>query len=170
MSMATLIPQFSSHRMVRDYVQQSYLPAFATHEALAAENYTGARALADWRNRVLAEWNGVQVIEVTTGEDADTVAVGDAIEVEAIINPGRLSAADLCVEAYHGEVSIAGQLDGAHGERMELAETLPDGKLRYQTQLTLPNNGYYGCTVRVYPSHPLLGNRFALQRLTWAPE
>jgi starch phosphorylase len=168
-SMATLVPRFASHRMVREYVEKSYLPAHASQAALVTSNYAGARQLAQWRTRVQAAWGGVHIESAGVGDSSGEMRVGDTLQVEAVLSPGALAAGDLAVEAYHGQVTSTGEMEGAEGDAMELVETLPDGKLRYRKELTLPDNGYYGVTVRVYPNHPLLGNRFALAKMAWAP-
>ena len=60
-SMATLTPQFSSSRAVRDYTQRYYLPA--AHEWLRRRDgqASGAEApgrqLVSWRERLDAAWN-----------------------------------------------------------------------------------------------------------------
>jgi starch phosphorylase len=167
-SMAALIPQFASHRMVRDYVQFSYLPAHACQARLSDSGAAAARELASWRNRVLSAWDSVRIEQVTNGDTDSELQAGGRVEAEAIINPGHLSADDFCVEIYHGRVGISGDLEDAQGTGMELEEVLPDGRFRYRSSLELPLSGYYGFTVRVYPSNPLLGQRLALAKMRWS--
>jgi starch phosphorylase len=164
-SMIELIPRFSSHRMLADYICQSYLGAHKAQAALTAESYAGAQQLAEWRERVLADWAAVKIESITEGGSSDA-KVGDTIDIRATIDPGALSPEDLAVEVFHGNVAVSGELAAAQGHRMELAQSR-DGRLYYETRLPLSSNGYYGFTVRVYPSHPLLGAKFVLHKMSW---
>ncbi len=51
-SMAALVPQFSSHRMVLDYARDFYLPAEAHGKAVRAREGAVAKALSAWREEV----------------------------------------------------------------------------------------------------------------------
>ncbi len=78
-SMARLVPAFSSHRMVLDYVEQYYLPAQEQGRALRAAGGKLARELAAWQDDVFRSLplvhfrsgnlslNGALVVEVFLG-------------------------------------------------------------------------------------------------------
>jgi starch phosphorylase len=50
-SMAVLTPQFSATRMVRDYVEQAYLPAAAALRERMQDGAAKAKAMAQWEQR-----------------------------------------------------------------------------------------------------------------------
>jgi glycogen phosphorylase len=58
-SMAGLAPQFSSNRMVRDYVEQLYLPAATALQQRCAREAELARELHTWRHTLAAHWHEV---------------------------------------------------------------------------------------------------------------
>ena len=60
-AMMTVIPQFSSRRMLQDYAEGLYYPAARQYERLAREDFTPARVLADWKQRVRAAWQKVDL-------------------------------------------------------------------------------------------------------------
>ena len=62
----SLGPEVSAARMVRDYTQLLYEPTALHADRLAADEFEPARALAAWKQRVLAAWEGVDILSVET--------------------------------------------------------------------------------------------------------
>ena len=52
--MMSVIPRFNMRRVLFDYTQGLYLPAARQYRRLAANGFTGARTLAEWKQRVRA--------------------------------------------------------------------------------------------------------------------
>ncbi|HET9443076.1 MAG TPA: alpha-glucan family phosphorylase, partial [Acidimicrobiales bacterium] len=61
-NLRSLGPQVLASRMVRDYVDRLYEPIATQATALSADGYARARALAAWKARVQAGWEGVRVV------------------------------------------------------------------------------------------------------------
>src|SRR5690348_2937136 len=55
-AMMTVIPQFNMRRVLSDYTQGLYVPAARQYRRLAAGGFSGAVALAEWKQRVRALW------------------------------------------------------------------------------------------------------------------
>ena len=70
---ATLGPEVTAARMVRDYTDVLYEPAAASSIKLSADGGTAAVELAAWRERVEAAWDGVSITSV---EVDDSVTAG----------------------------------------------------------------------------------------------
>ena len=60
-AMMTVIPRFNMRRVLFDYTRGLYQPAAAQYRRLAADGFTGARTLADWKQRVRAAWPKVSL-------------------------------------------------------------------------------------------------------------
>jgi starch phosphorylase len=181
-SMSSLIPRFTSHRMLRNYIEEAYVPAHEAQAQLSADNYRGARELADWRQRVEQHWAqvAVQRIEVS-GESLNgaqvlpgrssgsgSLNVGEALQVRALVAAGGLSPDELLVEVYAGTVDANGGFRQASSQAMHLDETDAQGRLVYSAALASQQSGQFGFTVRVLPRHPQLQGKFASHLLTWA--
>ena len=98
-SMRTLVPQFSTARMVKEYLTRFYFPAAAHYERLAADGCARAREVAVWKERVLHAWRDVAVVSVTHPVDMEFI-VGTQLPLEARVRLGTLTPADVRVEAY----------------------------------------------------------------------
>ena len=70
-SMATLAPEFSSNRMLRDYVEQYYLPASAHYQRRNDNNATLAKELALWQIQLAEHWSAIYMQNLQI-ESSDT--------------------------------------------------------------------------------------------------
>ncbi len=190
-SMSSLIPRFTSHRMLRNYIEESYLPAHSRYAALTAGSCEGAKDLAAWRSRIQAAWPQVRVLSLEVGgsslngaqvssgaeSDSGSLVVGEEITVEASIDPGGLQSEDLLVEVYRGPIGADGQFRSGTGQSMQLlgpaageaaaASASANGALRYTTRLVSPHSGLFGFTVRVFPRHSNLAGKYGSFLVTW---
>ncbi len=163
-AIASVAPQFSLNRMLKEYVGQYYIPAGTLGRNLAAENYAAARALSDWEERVKSAWPEIHLW--ASGPANGETHVGGSIKVEAALQPGTLNPSDLAVELVYGQ-----QQDGD----LRTAQVVPmlqvadaDGQARYSLDLSLPDSGRFVYGVRVRPNQPDLPNPFALPLVRWA--
>ena len=67
-SMGRLAPQFSSDRMVKEYVDQVYLPAAADYESRAADGARIAYDLEAWHRRLAEHWYGLHFGEIRVSQ------------------------------------------------------------------------------------------------------
>lgn len=84
-SMATLTPRFSSNRMLRDYLQQYYLPASSGVAHRQVNNNQLARELHQWQQQLQTQWSQLRFNKV------DIQTVGQGIHVQAEIYLGQLA-------------------------------------------------------------------------------
>jgi starch phosphorylase len=161
-SLASLGPQVTASRMVRDYVEHLYEPTAERAERLRADRHARARALAAWKARVESAWGKVRIDAV---DSDDTIAdLGACRRVTAVVNLGDLSEGDVAVQLLHGPVGQNDELGDEHAvETMAPAE---DGT--WVGEFPLERTGLYGFTVRVVPSHPDLVTPVELGKVAWA--
>ena len=58
-SMATLTPQFSANRMLREYLEDYYLPAAIAYRTRTLDNGRVAKSLAQWHDNIQHHWNNI---------------------------------------------------------------------------------------------------------------
>ena len=165
-SMANLIPRFSSHRMLMNYIDEAYLPADAAHRRLSANDYSKAVELARWHTEVVEKWGNVRVVNIEVDKQ-DELIVGDEVAIRATVEAGGLKPGDLRVEVYSGPVDSTGGFLKASGLEMEPEPGTDTARPAFVTSLKVPQSGYFGFTVRIMPRHAELPNKFAAYRLTW---
>jgi starch phosphorylase len=166
-SIATLNHEFNTHRMVREYAERFYLPAAARAGRLAANDFRGARGLAEWKARVTAAWPAVKVAGVANGF-ADRLRVGEPIDVRASVHLAGLSAEDVRVELYLGRIDPNGEL--LQGSSVPMTAVGEENGLHVFgiRHVAYTESGLHGLTVRVLPHHPDLATPFLPGLIAWA--
>jgi starch phosphorylase len=93
-SMARLTPQFSANRMLREYVEELYLPAAAMLRARVDNQSHEADALAEWERSLRLHWGAIAVgaIESQVSDGVLTMSVP--------VRLGAIDAGAIAVEVY----------------------------------------------------------------------
>jgi glycogen phosphorylase len=178
-AMMTVIPQFSSRRMLNDYVDGLYLPAARQAGRLAQDGFAGARALADWKQRVRQAWPKVSLRLVS---DAPTelprrqrltirVAASlaglspDEVRVEFV---GRRQLPEASFEPPPLSSYRNGAPDGVWTARFAPTGAVdPDGGAVFTLDVEPPASGQFATEVRIYPYHELLAHPYELGLMKW---
>jgi starch phosphorylase len=171
-TLTTLRPQVQATRMVREYVEDWYLPAARAASRIAADGYAPARELAAFRSRLNAAWPSVAVLGVDASGLPDTPVVGAPMTVRAVVALGGLDPADVAVEAVVGRVDETDELGDAVTVPMKhvgpVDDVATDGRERFEAVVQLPHAGLTGYTVRVLPANPLLASSAELGKVVLA--
>jgi starch phosphorylase len=162
----SLGPEVTAARMVRDYVEELYEPTARHADRLVADDFKPARELAAWKARVLAAWEGVEILSVET--DVSVASLGTDRTVEAEVTLGSLTADDVEVQLVHGPVGQHDEIEHPTITTMTPIDENGSGSLRYRGSFSCDAAGRYGFTVRVVPSHPDLITSVELGRVAWA--
>ena len=94
--MMSVIPRFNMRRVLFDYTQGLYRPAAAQYRRLAADAFTGARTLAEWKQRVRQAWPRVSL--KLLADAARDLPRGERLRLRVAAGLNGLSPADVRVE------------------------------------------------------------------------
>ncbi len=143
-------PKVLATRMVRDYVEQLYVPATGSSRTMADSGYGPARTEAQWRARLQENWNGVRVAHVEATGGGDTPEIGSTLALRAEVELPHLTPTDVEVQAAYGRVDDADGLHEVTTVPMEHEHT--EGSRHWFTAtVPLERTGAFGYTVRVLP-------------------
>ena len=158
-SMATLAPQFSSNRMVRDYVEQVYLPAAQAYRDRVANGGAHAGALRAWESELRQHWDHMHL-----GRPAVTLA-GDAWQFDIQVYLGDVDPEAIAVEIY-ADPGVAGDPVTVPMQRTTPLIGATRGYLyRALVSARRPARDY---TVRVVPVHPQARVPIELPLILWS--
>jgi starch phosphorylase len=101
-SMATLTPEFSASRVIREYANDHYLPAAAGYNARAANDGKLGADLLQWQRRIVEQWNTLRFGNVTS----ETKDGQHRFQIEVL--PGGLHPDQFSVELYAGPTGEGG--------------------------------------------------------------
>src|SRR3712207_7480576 len=91
-------PKVQATRMVRDYVQQLYVPAARSARVMAEGGYAPARDEAGWRARLLDRWSTVRAAHVEATGAGDTPEIGSTLALRAEVELPGLTPSDVQVQ------------------------------------------------------------------------
>jgi glycogen phosphorylase len=152
-TLQTLGPKVLASRMVRDYTTQLYGPAARAGWALNGPDFTGARALASYKDKVVAAWPGVHVDHVESSGVSDSPQVGDTLHVRAYVSLGDLSPEDVDVQVVRGRAQDTDELTDVVCDSLEFVESYEGGRHQFAGDFALARTGSFGYTVRILPRH-----------------
>ncbi|MGH8228009.1 MAG: alpha-glucan family phosphorylase [Steroidobacteraceae bacterium] len=178
-AMMTVIPQFSTRRMLEDYVTGLYRPAAEQSRRLCADGYAGAKALAEWKRRVREAWPKVS-LKMLSDAPAE-LPQRERLELRVAAALGGLSPSDVRVEfvarrrlpqvsfeppalSSYREVSPAGLWTAALAST---GEHLPEGDAVFTLDVEPPASGQFATEIRVYPCHEMLAHPYELGLMKW---
>ncbi|HKZ73439.1 MAG TPA: alpha-glucan family phosphorylase, partial [Steroidobacteraceae bacterium] len=178
-AMMTVIPRFNMRRVSHDYAEGLYYPSARQAKRLAAEDFAGARQLADWKLRVRQLWPRVGLRPLN---DAPTeLPRGETLRMRVGAALNGLSPADVSVEFVAKRILPeadfeplplssyrAKPLDGLwRATFTPTGETGPDGTVVYGLDAKPLGSGRYLTEVRIYPRHELLSHPYELGLMKW---
>jgi starch phosphorylase len=112
-SMASLTPQFSADRTVRDYTTQHYIPAAAAYRERAAAKGETGRRIVDWQQALETQWPHISFggVKIQTASDQHS------FEAQVHLNdldPDTVRV-ELFAEGFKQEMERSGQSSGSAG-------------------------------------------------------
>jgi starch phosphorylase len=157
-SIITLTPHFSTNRMLREYLQDYYLPAAQAQRHRQADDGAIGRQLAAWRSRVTRHWQGLHWDQLHAHTDQD----GHHLSLHLYLDD--LGPDDIQLECF------AEPLDDRPAERHVLrrGEALPGAINGFLYTGLLPTErplSHY--TPRIIPAHPEALVPLELNLITW---
>ena len=164
-SMQSVIPRFNAQRMVKDYIDEVYLPAIDSIARLTADKGVGAAELARWKKEVRGRWNGVSARRLDGARSF--MEQGENLELRVAARLNGLKGEDVIVECLLGKSMEGGDMElavrnvlTATGE--EHGETIFQGSFACNGL-----SGLIAYKLRIYPSHPMLCRRFEMGFMKW---
>jgi len=164
--MRNLAPVFNTNRMVRDYTQMFYTPAFDRGKLLAENALARAVALASAKDSMRHRWNGIRIVGVHTSGNGH-FKVGDQMQVEALVDLPGLDPKELTVELYTGPVSSGGQIENPQALRMTHAKAMAPDRHVFVGQIACRTSGRQGFAIRILPGYRDMATPFEPGLIIW---
>ncbi|MDY6234149.1 MAG: alpha-glucan family phosphorylase [Desulfovibrio sp.] len=167
-AMQTLIAQYSSHRMLRDYLSDYYIPAATSHQEIRSNHYALARHLTHWKQDVNVRFSSVQMDTIRIeGIKEDSLLDGQSLHVAVTVHPGSMKLDELLVQL------VAGPGDGStFTETPDVVEMQPesegvDGTMTFVCTYTPSRSGIHVYGVRVMPCTEGLSSPLETRLVLW---
>ncbi len=107
--LVSLGPKVTASRMVRDYVDHALRAGRRpAPTGWPSTDHANAKALAQWKARVLTGWSGVRITGVVA--DTGTAELTSLRNVTVTVQLGSLAPSDVAVQLVHGPVGQGDEL------------------------------------------------------------
>ncbi|MBC7785623.1 MAG: alpha-glucan family phosphorylase [Burkholderiales bacterium] len=166
--MRVLAPYFNTNRMVREYAETFYIPAGRRGSVLAEGGLKRAVSLAHSKDRLRAKWGGIKVLGIHTSGNGH-YKVGEAMQVEALVELGDLVPADITIQLFSGALTGAGdEIDSPNVTRMPHTREVAPGRHLFTGRIACQTSGRQGFAVRVIPGLEDLATQFEPGLILWS--
>jgi len=163
-TIAQVASNFTTNRMLTDYLNQYYLPLSARKAVMRADNFKNAKAMAAWKQLVREEWQHIEVLSVVK-PDGSTV-MGDEFKSEVVLKINKLQPSDIGVELLFAANDTKGEL---HIQQtiQYTCESFENYTAKYTADILPDHSGSYQVAVRMYPKNEHLQNRQEFDLVRW---
>jgi starch phosphorylase len=168
-SMKKLGPIFNTHRMVEQYFTEYYMPSFRKRSMLMEGNWAKAKEISSWKDKMLSNWNSVNLINVSGDGNSKLFHVGEDFPVQADIRLGNLTPDDVEVQVYFGPYEKQEDPQYNFTVVMEAEKSnSQNGIYKYIGYIKCKESGRIGYTIRILPKNALFIHPFELGLVYWA--
>lgn len=168
-SMRTLIPAYSSHRMVRDYLRDYYMPTAERQNQMFSQDFEAVKRIVEWKKDIAARFDSVHVgLLRIDGMDSDTCMAGQPIRVTVSLDPGKMKQDELLVQFVVGPFNGSELTEKPDVTRMEYERTTSDHSLVFSCDYVTRHSGHQAYGVRILPTAANLCSDFDTNLVLWA--
>lgn len=165
-SLAKIAPEFTTKRMITDYLNRFYIPEAERAAIIKADNFKAAKDLAQWKQTVRDMWEGIEVVDVDMPDIAKNVlGIGDVYPINIVIDKHN-SDVDLGMEMVFASGADANSMKVVHADPLKITK-VEGTKVTYSLELSLNYPGIFKFGIRIYPSNQLLPHKQDFPLMKW---
>jgi phosphorylase/glycogen(starch) synthase len=165
-TIARVACDFTTNRMLTDYMNQYYIPQSQRAEEVKADDFKVARDIAAWKKHVRRSWDDVQVVSRTEPQASYDISEKNPLHSEIVLNLGDLQPEYVGVELVFAQTDIHGKLHIDQVNELQMVEA-QDGTARYAVDVMPGTTGAYQVGLRIFAKHPLLPHRQDFECVKW---
>ncbi|WKN44427.1 alpha-glucan family phosphorylase [Tunicatimonas pelagia] len=177
-TIAQIAPEFTMKRMMDDYFERFYNKLGEQRKKVHADDFAGARELAEWKGKVVGVWNQIRVLQKSIYDFAnDPLPLGENFKAEIILDIKNLASEDVGVEllvAHREEdehhIVLEEVMSQKQVKKLDSDSPVPEGTgtmVKYTADSKITFSGVYEYGFRVFPQHPLLASQQDFNLVTW---
>ncbi|MCF0176614.1 MAG: alpha-glucan family phosphorylase [Bacteroidales bacterium] len=168
-TVAMVACNFTTNRMLTDYLNQYYVPQAERFEKIAADDFAKAREISAWKNKLRSEWHkGNVVSQVLPDSGINEVSFGQPFKAEVKVYLGEV----LQPEEIGVELLFAKTDEKGRHHIQEVYEFVPGSKdednvVVYTADIAPDRAGFYMTACRVYAKNADLPHRQDFELVRW---
>jgi starch phosphorylase len=165
-SVTKITPRFTTKRMMDDYFAKFYNKLAKRHALLAADNFKVAKEIVDWKQNIVAHWDGIEVVNSTLNAKSSELSVGNKCTIAVELDTKDLNDKGIGVELVAVRTSTHNNNKLFEVKPLELVKT-KGTHLFFETEYQLSYAGGMKFGLRMYPKNDLLPHRMDFCYVRW---
>lgn len=158
-SIALIAPNYTTKRMLDDYIDRFYNPLRKRFAFITANNYEKAKEISAWKEKIASGWEQIEVISSSVSEKLlDNPEVGDVYQAEAIIDLKNLGDTGIGVDFVSLEKDKNNNDKIDEVKEMELYK-VEGTKLYFKLEERISRAGTFKYAFRMFPKNQDLAHR-----------
>jgi len=172
-SISSIAPQYTTKRMINDYITRFYKPLSARKETVAKDNFHTTRQLAAWKHDTFTKWDKVSVDSITVtnrkGErisDTPLLLEGEKVVIEIVVDKKDM-AGDIGIDFVLTQYNIK-EKNHTYVSTLEIPLLKEEkSKLYFHFQFEMTQSGLFNYLLRMYPKHKDMAHKMVFPLLRW---
>lgn len=166
-TIAKVASNFTTNRMMNDYLRQYYNPLYERTLKLKADDCAIAKEIAFWKKNIRRSWSHIELKKYERlDDDKDQVMLGKERTVSMELFLGDVDPKYIGVEMVWTEQDKNGRYNVKGCQTFEL-ESSSEGIAKYVCHLVPNTTGAFFVTVRVFAKNDLLPHRQDIDLVRW---
>ena len=166
-TIALIAPEFVMGRMLDDYEARFYSKLWARSKKIKQNNYSAAKELTEWKNRIRRAWDAVELVELDAPDTFNrSLPLGEHFKASVTLQLQTLNAEDLGLEVVFYKRHSETELELIAIYPLEVSSQL-DAQATYTCDVVPPAAGVFEYGFRLYPKHELLVHRQDFGLVRW---
>lgn len=166
---AKVSPNFTTTRMLKDYMDQYYSSLYKRSEHIKNDDFELAKDLSSWKKKVFRAWESIEVISVKSPDvSKEPIVLGKNYFGEVILDLNELSAEDIGVEIVIAEM-IAPDSDAVKvifTQEFKLVSL--EGKIAtYKVDIVPVKTGAFDFGIRIFPKNENIPHKQDFNLVKW---
>lgn len=166
-SIAQITPNYTTKRMMDDYFDRFYMKQAKRKALLTAKNYEKAKEISDWKEKMAAGWNSIEIVSIDVPENLIKYPqVGEDYKINIVVDVKQDNLKGIGIELVSTRTDQNNNSELSSVDELTLVKT--DGtKLFFTINYQLDNAGAYKYGFRMFPKHELLPHRQDFCYVRW---
>ena len=165
-TIAQVACNFTTNRMLTDYMNQYYLPQAARFGEMVADDYKMAREIVLWKSKLVREWQNIEVVSISQPQSYYSVSGENALVSTIVLNIGNLQPEDVGLEIIFAVRDKKDKLHIRNKTEYKVVDA-KDGVVTYQASIVPDRTGMYELATRMFPNNPVLPHRQDFGLVRW---
>ena len=160
---------FSAQGMLMNYTDQFYISAMKAARSLSENNFGLNRDVTAWLDRISSSWDRIAIRDIEFPNLAQTVLVGDQIQVKMQVDLGEIRPEDVSVQVVSGHLDSQERFRDFSPAPAQLNGS-PEGAqgvYSYNAEVVCTESGRFGITARVVPQNEHLLHVCRPKLISW---